>query len=94
MCTWVLQSCPTLCDLMDCSPPGSSAHGIFPARILERVAIPFSRDLPDPGMNPSLLKLLHRQAGSLSLAAPGKPIRHFYTLRYSFCLFVFIIYLF
>ena len=35
--------CPTLCDPMDCSPPGSSAHGIFLARILEWVAISFSR---------------------------------------------------
>ena len=33
----------TLCNLMDCSPPGSSVHGIFQARILEWVAIPFSR---------------------------------------------------
>ena len=38
----VLQSCPTLCDPMDCSPPGSSVHGIFQARIVEWVAIPFS----------------------------------------------------
>ena len=37
------QSCLTLCDSMDCSPPGSSIHGIFQARILEWVAIPFSR---------------------------------------------------
>ena len=37
-----LQSCPTLCDPMDCSPPGSSAHGIFQARTLEWVAIAFS----------------------------------------------------
>ena len=37
------QSCPTLCDPMDCSPPGSSVHGIFQARILEWIAIPFSR---------------------------------------------------
>ena len=35
--------CPTLCGLMDCSLPGSSVHGIFQARILEWVAIPFSR---------------------------------------------------
>ena len=35
--------CPTLCDLMDCSPPGSSVHEISQARILEWVAIPFSR---------------------------------------------------
>ena len=38
-----LQSCPTLCDSMDCSPPGSSLRGIFQARILEWVAMPFSR---------------------------------------------------
>ena len=38
-----LQSCLTLCDAMDCSPPGSSVHGILQARILEWVAIPFSR---------------------------------------------------
>ena len=37
------QSCPTLCDPMDCSPPGSSVHGILLARILEWVSIPFSR---------------------------------------------------
>ena len=39
----VPQSCLTLYDLMDCSPPGSSVHGSFQARILEWVAIPFSR---------------------------------------------------
>ena len=39
----VAQSCPTLCDLMDCSPPGFSVHGILQVRILEWVAIPFSR---------------------------------------------------
>ena len=47
----VIQSCPTLCDPMDCSPPGSSVRGITQARILEWVAIPFSGDLPDPGSN-------------------------------------------
>ena len=39
-----LQSCPTLYNPMDCSLPGSSVHGILQARILEWVAIPFSRD--------------------------------------------------
>ena len=39
----VAQSCPTLCNPMDCSPPGSSVHGIFQARILEWVTISFSR---------------------------------------------------
>ena len=39
----VAQSCPTLCDPMDCSLPGSSVHGIFQARVLEWIAISFSR---------------------------------------------------
>ena len=38
-----LQSCPALCDPMDCSPPGSSVHGILQAIILEWVTMPFSR---------------------------------------------------
>ena len=40
----VTQSCSTLCDSMDCSPPGSPVHGILQPRILEWVAIPFSRE--------------------------------------------------
>ena len=39
----VSQSCPTLCDPMDCSLPGSSTHGIFKARVLEWGAVFFSR---------------------------------------------------
>ena len=39
----VAQSCLTLCDPMDCSPPGSSVHGILQARILEWVAFSSSR---------------------------------------------------
>jgi len=38
----VAQSCPTLSDPMDCSPPGSSIHGIFQVRVLEWVSIAFS----------------------------------------------------
>ncbi|XP_061242320.1 zinc finger protein 677-like isoform X2 [Bos javanicus] len=44
----VAQSCLILCDPMDHSPPGSSVHGIFQARILEGVAIPFSRRSSQP----------------------------------------------
>ena len=45
--TWKLKSslsqpCPTLCDPMDCSPPGSSVHGLSQARTLEQVAVSFS----------------------------------------------------
>ena len=43
----LLQSCPTLCDPMDCSPSGSSVHGILLARMLEWVAISFSRESRD-----------------------------------------------
>ena len=58
-----LQSCPTLCDPMDCSPPGSSVHGIFQARILEWVAFLWGI-FPAQGSNLCLFCLLHCQAGS------------------------------
>ena len=52
-----LQLCPTFCDPMDRNPPGSSAHGILQARILEWIAMPFPSpgDLPDPGVEPTSL---------------------------------------
>ena len=75
MCAKLLQSCLTLCDPMDCSPEGSSAHGSLQARILARLAMPSLQGiLPTQGSNPHLLSLLHWQAGSLPLAPPGKPI--------------------
>ena len=54
MCVHVksLQLCPTLCNPMVCSPPGPSVHRILQARIMESVAMPSSRDLLDPGMEP------------------------------------------
>ena len=48
-----LQSCPTLCDPMDCSLPGSSVHGILQARIQEDPPSP--GDLPYPGTEPMSL---------------------------------------
>ena len=51
-CVKSLQLCPTLCNSMDGSPPGFSVHGIIQARILEWVAVPFSRGHPDPGIEP------------------------------------------
>ena len=51
----VAQSCPTLCNPMDCSLPGSSVHGIFQAIVLEWIAISFSRGIfPAQGWNPGL----------------------------------------
>ena len=43
VCAQLLQPCPTLCDPMDCRPPGSSVHGILQARVLEWVAMSSSR---------------------------------------------------
>ena len=43
VCAKFHQSCPALCNPMDCSPPGSSVHGILQVRILEWVAVPSSR---------------------------------------------------
>ena len=51
----VAQSCPTLCDPMGFSPPGSSVHGVLQARILEWLPFPSPGDLPNPGIEPSSL---------------------------------------
>ena len=70
---WFLQSCPSLCIPKDCSPPGSSVHGILQARIPEWVAISYLRGSPDPGIEPS--SLLFTCIGGwalLPLASPEK----------------------
>ena len=69
-----LQSRPTLCDPMDCSPPGSSVHGILQARILKWVAMPSSRGSSQPRDQTHVSCHLLWPAGSLPLAPPGKPI--------------------
>ena len=56
VCAQLLQSCPTFHNSMDCSPPGSSVHGIFQARILEQIAMPSPPgDLPHPGIEHTFL---------------------------------------
>ena len=71
-----LQSCLTLCDPMDCSPPGSSVPGILQARILEWGAMPSSKGISQTqGSSPHLLHLLRRQAGFSPLAPPGKYLK-------------------
>ena len=67
-----LQSCPALCDLMDCSPPGSSVHGILQERTLECCFL-LQGIFPTQGSNLRLLCLLRWQAGALPLAPAGKP---------------------
>ena len=68
------QLCLTLREPMDCSPPGSSVHGISQAKILERVAILTPRDLPDIGIKPASLASLALADRFFTSAPPGKPI--------------------
>ena len=74
VCVGVLaaQLCPTLCDSMDCSSPGSSVHGLLQSRILEWNGQPFSssRNLPYPEIE---FKSPVSQADSLPSKPPGKP---------------------
>ena len=69
-----LQSCPTLCNPVAYSPPGSSVHGILQARILEWIAMPFSwgSSWPRDQTQISEVSCTGRQ-GSLPLAPLGKP---------------------
>ena len=64
------QSCPTLCDLMDSSPPDSSVHGIFLARILEWVAISSSRGSSQPRSQIHISRIAGRFLPSESQAKP------------------------
>ena len=66
----VAQSCPTLCDSVDCSPPGSAVYGILQARVLELLPFLSPRDLSDPGIEPRSPAL---QADSLPSEPPRKP---------------------
>ena len=65
------QSCLTLCDPMDYSPPGFSVHGTSQARILEGLPFPFPGDLPNPGIKPASPAL----AGGFATELPGKPMQ-------------------
>ena len=69
----VAQLCPTLCDPVDCSPPGSSVHGILQAGILEWVALPFSKYLPHRGMETGAPVW---PAVSLPSESPGKILNY------------------
>ena len=57
----VAQLCPTLCDPMDCSLPGSSVHGIFQAIVLEWIAISFSRGSSQPRDRTRVSRIVDRR---------------------------------
>ena len=80
----LLQLCPTVCDPMDCSPLGSSVHGILHG-INTGVAISFLQlpfpspgDLLIQGSKPRLLYLLHWQIGYLPLAPPRRSLERWH----------------
>ena len=73
--SWSLQTCPTICNPIDCNRSDSSVHGVLQARILEWVAMLSSRGSSQPRDWTQLsFCLLHWQVSSLSLAPPGKPL--------------------
>ena len=72
----------TLCDHMDCSPPGSSVHGISHARKLEWVAMPFSWDLFDPRIEPMSPMSPELKADSLLWSQQGRPYICIYVCVY------------
>ena len=76
----LLQSCLTLFDPMNCSPPGSSVHGILQARILSGSPLP--GDLPDPGNEPTSFVSRALQANSLPTEPPGKPLALVYVVKF------------
>ena len=71
------QSCLTLCDPMDCNMSGSSVHGIFQARILEQVAISYTKlhqgIFQTQGLNQHLLCITCIACGFFTTKPPGKP---------------------
>ena len=67
----VAQSCLTLSDPMDCSPPGSSVHGIFRARVLEWVAIAFSGMATNFGKNSMSRSIAIKNTQTLLLSSPS-----------------------
>ena len=73
-CVEVLQSCPTLCDPMDYNPPDSSVHGILQARILEWIALSFSRGSSQARDQTHIACVSPASAGRfLTTEPPGKP---------------------
>ena len=79
----VLQLCPTLCNPMNCSPPGSLVHGIFQARILEWVTMPSSRGSSWPRDQTHISWISCIAGQFFAIEPPGKPKLDPYLMPYS-----------
>ena len=88
----VAQSCLTLCDPVDCSPPGFSVHAILQARMLEWVAMPSSRDLPNPEIELGCLlhyrQILYQLSVQLRRPKMGRKFQ-----KEGVCVYVWLVYL-
>ena len=86
----VAQSCPTLCDPMDYSSPGSSVHGVFQARILKWIAISFSKGSSRPRNQTWVsVSLLSEPPGKLALSLSLS-----LSLSIYICMYVFYVYMY
>ena len=91
MCVHIksLQSCMILCDPMDCSPPGSSVHGILQARILEWLAMPSSRGSSQPRDRACISRDSCVAGRFFTTESPGKPQEWIYfLLKYGWDIFI------
>ena len=73
VCAQLLQLCPTFCDPMDCSPPGSSTYGILQEEYWSGLLCPPPGGLPDPGTEPASPEYPALAGGLFTTAPPGKP---------------------
>ena len=74
VCAKLLQSCKTLCDTVDCSPPGSSVMGFSKPEYWSGLPCPSPGDLPDPGIKLLSLASLALASGFFTIALPKKEI--------------------
>ena len=79
LCSVATQSYPTVCDPMDCSPPGSSVHGILQQEHWSGLPFPTPGDLPNPGIEPTSAVFAALAGGPLLLSHLGSPQTFLYT---------------
>ena len=73
---WLMTDSWLMSDSMDCSPPGSSVHGISQKRILNGLPFPTQGVLSNPGMEPSILESPALEGEFFTAEPPGKPVVH------------------